>query len=215
MKILLASLLFCSQVKAVELSQENTFFLKGPISEITGLMFLATYSQIRKEYSGDLYLVINSGGGTLDSSEEIMKTTIKDKKLHAIIIFAASAAAAISQNVGGKTYIVPKGQLMFHEVKVYSNQLISEAEAENIRKELAESNDRFARACNRRMMLPSYRAKVKQDWWLTASEAISTKAAISESFTCNAALWLQDVQMPIYNEISGEPSGINFCNLLK
>lgn len=212
--LLLSALLWVSSAAAVQLNENNTMFLLGGINFQTSFVFQMQYASVRSAVDGDLYVVIHSPGGEIGAMEGILEVIKKDKKTHAVIIWAASAAAAISQSVRGHTYIVPKGQLMFHQVAIITGAPISQNDAARMFNELNRLNTKFAKVCNRKMQLPDYKKRTERDWFLNADEAVKLKAAVLAPLECSETLRDAEITVPVFDFLTGVPRQKNFCDLL-
>jgi len=199
----------------IKLTKSNTVIWFGEINDRNAQAVVKGLIALRKTGKEPIYLVFASGGGLYSTSMLFSNVSSGDKNLHSVIIFAASGAAAISQAVGGNAYIVPKGQLMFHEVKTYwGGQGIDMDLAKEVAKDLEDANIKFSEVCNRRMKLPDYPERVKSDWWLNATEAKKLGAAKIQSFRCAKEVRDADIRVPTFGYITGQVSLKNFCDLI-
>ena len=166
-----------------ELTLKNTVILFGMVNEPNIEAVKYGLRELRKESPTEpLYLVIHSNGGKMFAGLDLANFVSLDKNVHAIVIWAASAAAGISQAVGGQVLITKDGKFLFHEVRYYlQSPLILEDDAKELLEALQKDNKKFAKVCNKRMCLTDYASKVKKDWLFGADEALRLKAADRKS----------------------------------
>lgn len=215
MKLLATLLLLASISEAQILTPQNTIIYFDDIVDSSNLQFIQAYAQHRQlSQTEPIYVVIRSSGGEFEAATQISRIVSTDPNLHAVVIFAASGAAALSQAVGGETYIVTKGQLMFHQVKLLAALPLSSEEMIKIGKELVPDNAAFAKICNRKMKLADYADRVKEDWWLNSAEAIKLKAAKPSKVKCSPEMIANNLYIPTFDTITGSSTPTNFCNLL-
>lgn len=179
--IVISGLVLGTQALSAEeiiLTPENAVFLTGEITP-TNLMDVAKelYSNHKAEY-----LVIFSYGGDVDRLEAFSARVSTYPNLKVLVVYAASAAAAISQMVMNERLIVVSGEMMFHRIKTaFGPQSFAElSEWEKRIAEMRESDDHFARQCLRRMHVSRavYDANtIGRDWVMSSFEAVKLGAA--------------------------------------
>jgi ATP-dependent protease ClpP protease subunit len=201
----------------IELTEENSFPFIGPVDAFSVDEFAIALASLRAKNSGDIYVLMHSNGGYLEAGLQLIKLMETDKKLHVVVVWAASAAAAMSQNTGGQVFIVPKGKLLFHEVKIQLPiSIISESMAKRINLDLQANNAKFSQVCNKRMKLPSYSKRVKdKDWILSAEDAETFRAAKIQQFKCSDKIKSYKITVPTFDFISGVPTDTPICDLLQ
>lgn len=203
---------------SAELTPQNTLLYLAPVSMRSNALVFKRYAELRHSMpESDIYIIIRTDGGDYGAAMQASEIFSKDKHLHAIVIFAASGGALMSQSVGGKTYIVPRGQLMFHQAKLepYEGRWYSWKDLKEAYEDLKDSNTKFLRACNVKMKLIDIEAKTQGDWFLKAPEALKLKAADAiNTQKCSARAAAQNVTIPIFDSISGVEIPTNVCDLL-
>lgn len=212
---ILLSLLVWAHAAPILLNPSNTIFMVDTVDLFsTTRLFMDWQSRRTLSPQTDIYMVIRSDGGEWEAGEAVCHAAMADKKLHAIIISAASMAAGISQAVGGQTYIVPQGRLMFHQLYIRTNNRITVKSASQYLNTLITLNEQLSTICNRKMRLHDYSKRVERDWWLSASDAAKYGAAKVQTFKCDPELKSLSIQVPTYNYVSGNETAVNFCELL-
>lgn len=126
-----------------------------------------------------IYLVLDSPGGGISSGNNFIQFAKTISNLHTITIFGASMASAIAQSLPGNRYITEHGQMMFHRAYISMEGQVSEGEFESRLRLIKQivGNLEIQNAKRIGMSLPAYKEKVKDEWWLTASEAVTHKTA--------------------------------------
>lgn len=222
MKLLKAALLCCFlanslSLNAQELTEKNTLILFGMVNEFSAANVKYGLTTLRKESPKEpIYLVIHSNGGEMLAGLALANLVSMDSNVHAIVIWAASAAAGISQAMGGQVLITKNGKFLFHEVRYMVNSpFILQNDAKRMLEGLEKDNKKFAKVCNKRMCLADYAKRVKDDWIFGASEAIKLKAADKiNDIKCSKEILEANLRVPLFDPISGNPEPVNFCNLL-
>lgn len=168
--------------KAIELNSKNTVVFRGTVDSqnvLTASLDLAAKALKRGTADYPIYLVLDSPGGSIDDGEDFIAFAKTFKNVQTISIFAASMASAIVQALPGKRLITENGILMFHRAKGGVSGQFETGELESrlaFYKNIVRSMEQ--RSANRMSMpLSEYKAKVKDELWLVAKEAVAQKAA--------------------------------------
>ena len=123
MKFLFALLLlFISTTtfgRSIVLNETNTLVLNTYVDSepVSNLIQNALELDAKYPTSGPIYLVLNTGGGSIESGINLITAlkTLK-RKVHTIVIHAYSMGFAITQGLG-KRYILEYGDLMQHNAR--------------------------------------------------------------------------------------------------
>lgn len=196
--ILLCFLLFkCATSDAnstIELNSYNHVLLRNEVSaeSINKLTLeLAEAVDTRGDKSYPIYLVLDSPGGDIDVGQSFIEYAKTIPNLHTVTIFAASMAAGIVEALPGKRYIIETGVLMFHRAKGGVSGQFESGEMESrldfYKKIVRNMEQKNADRMN--MSLDTYKSKVKDEYWILGSEAVSKKAADEEiNIKCSPTL---------------------------
>lgn len=190
MKTVLAVLVLAGQMafagkpatKEVTLTPSNTVTMRGPIFDDlvrkTELK-LAELAIKRGAANYPIYLVIDSPGGSIFSGLEFIEFTRSIKNLHTITLFAASMASGIQQAIPGERLITETGVDMFHRAAGGFQGQFEDGEVESqlafvksiVRSMEITSSKRIG------ISLLSYKAKVKDEWWMFGQQAVDAGVA--------------------------------------
>jgi ATP-dependent protease ClpP protease subunit len=171
--------LFAEELKINSL---NAVTFRGEVSEESTTDILvklnaANATRGSKEYT--IYLVLDSPGGGVHSGLAFIDAVKPIKNLRTISIFAASMASAIVQAIDGSRLITPSGVLMFHRAAGTVSGQFETGELESqleLAKQMVRRMERI-NASRLGITLAEYKAKVVNQYWLTAEQAIADKAA--------------------------------------
>lgn len=99
----------------IVLTADNIINLNLPVVAQSVDRVIADYKRLRaKDKNKDLYLVIESGGGSVQEGMRLIKVLNKDPHLFTVTIFAASMASAIVEAIPTTRYMIPNAYYMFH-----------------------------------------------------------------------------------------------------
>ncbi len=183
--VLIAALLSCSVFSyagTIFLNASNTVVFRGVVDSqtvLTASLDLVAKDLKRGTDNYPIYLVLDSPGGSIDDGEDFIAFAKTFKNVQTISIFAASMASAIVEALPGKRLVTENGILMFHRAKGGVSGQFETGELESrlaFYKDIVRGMEQ--RNANRMSMsLESYKAKVKDEFWLVAKEAVAQKAA--------------------------------------
>lgn len=183
-----------SQAKSIELTTHNHCSLQDEVSYET--MFelkqcLAKQVAKRKFTKYPIYLVIDSPGGDIYEGLRFIEFAKTIPDLHTVTIFAASMGAEIVQALPGKRYGLDSSITMFHRARGGFSGQFEDGELEKrlrlwkaiVRKMEQTAADRIG------ISLATYKARVKDEWWLYSQENVKAKV-LDESvkMICSEAL---------------------------
>ena len=101
------------------LLRDNIVFLAGPIDDHTANIIIAQLLFLESEDSKrDIYLYINSPGGSVTSTMAIVDTmnhVRPDVATFCVGLAASGAAIVLSSGKKGKRYILPNAEVMIHQ----------------------------------------------------------------------------------------------------
>lgn len=221
-KLFTAFLLLCTSAVAepIKLTTQNTVLLLGPVHPFSATVLESDIQESIQDKEGfhkDVYMVIHSPGGMVDPVLALAKVLPDMHTLHSVTILSMSAAAAISQLVGGQRYIVPKGRFLFHKVRQYVDGAVTAADAHQMFDEISKVDLQFNKICSRRMSLSldEYSKQASKDWLFGSIMALKIKAADAvQDFECSSEVREWNMEVPTFDYISGAVIYKNFCDLL-
>lgn len=133
----------------------------------------------------DVEVTINSYGGLVDEGNEIYTELMSYPGQVSVNIIMAGSAASIIAMAGKPTKISPVGQIMIHNVSMYAGGDYHDMDkASEI---LKKSNDSLANAYMLKTGLSKedLLAKMDEETWLTAEEAVELGFADEQMFESN------------------------------
>lgn len=142
---------------------------------------LADKAYIRRGRDYPLYLVVNSGGGSIYAGIRFISFAKTIKNLNTVTIYAASMASGIVEALPGKRYGVENAVTMFHRARGSFKGYFEDGEVESqlamwksiVRKMEKTNSDRIG------ITLKDYKQKVISEWWMYGEQNI-TKGALDE-----------------------------------
>jgi ATP-dependent protease ClpP protease subunit len=166
----------------LRLNSLNTVTFRGAVSaesttEVLVKLHAAVGTRGSKNYP--IYLVLDSPGGGVQSGLSFIDAVKPIKNLRTVTIFAASMASAIVQAIDGSRLITPAGLMMFHRAAGTVSGQFETGELESqlqLAKEMVRRMERI-NASRLGITLEAYKAKVVNEYWLLAEQAIADKAA--------------------------------------
>jgi ATP-dependent protease ClpP protease subunit len=192
-----------AQNEQVHLNSNNTLIMRGEIDST-----LVTYLELKlaklvikrglKDYP--IYLVVDSPGGEVYAGQEFIEFAKVIPNLRTITIFGASMAAITVELLPGERLITNNGELMFHRAKAEVGGQVEVGELETRLARIKSSILGMEQIVADRLKLPLfvYKAKIKDEMWLPAKEAVSNNAADKVvDIVCSAEL----IQFRIQNVI--------------
>jgi ATP-dependent protease ClpP protease subunit len=199
--VAVGALLFVTQATAnetqqVKLGLRNTVVLRGEINDKTAqvaALELIALNGARLNRDYPIYLVLDSPGGSIEAGENLIEIIKSIKNIKTITLFAASMASAIVEANPGDRLILDDGILMFHRAKGGVQGQFETGEMET----RLDFYKRFVRRMEQRsanrmhLSLSDYKAKIKDELWLTASESL-LKGAADEIVTVSCTQGLID-----------------------
>lgn len=182
MRMFLAAMLFCGSLfgKTVELNQDNMVLLRNEIndSSITKVQLdLAKKVAKRGAKTYTIYLVLDSPGGSIDSGLNFIEFAKSVPNLETITIFAASMASAIVEALPGNRNALETGILMFHRAAGGVSGQFEDGELESrlaFYKKLVRNMEQ-TNADRMNITLETYKAKVKDEYWISGKDALKEK----------------------------------------
>jgi ATP-dependent Clp protease, protease subunit len=162
-----------NEVKTIKLNTTNTLTLKGVINAENTNRFLHQFNL--KENKNQLYLFIDSPGGSVEDGYKII-TEIMKYNITCIAEKAYSMAFAILQSCTTR-YILPFGKLMQHQISL---GLINElGKIESYIKFINEMEVELLKLQSKKIGISSEELKNRtmNEWWLFSNNAINENCA--------------------------------------
>ncbi len=172
------------------LLRERIVFLAGPIDDQTANIIIAQLLFLESEDSKkDIYLYINSPGGSVTSTLAIVDTMNHirpDVSTFCVGIAASGAAMVLSSGKKGKRFILPNAEVMIHQPLggVEGQATDIAISAKHILKTRDNLNKLLAK--NTGKSLPQIEKDVERDFFMDAPEA-KTYGIIDEIVTKSKA----------------------------
>ena len=157
------------------LLKERIIFLGGPINDSVANLVIAQLLFLESEDpKKDIYLYINSPGGSVSAGLAILDTMnhVKPDIATVTVGIAASAAAVIlSAGKKGKRFALPNSEVMIHQVMggVEGQATDIEIAAKHILRTKENLNKILAK--NTGKSIDSVTKDAERDYWMTADEA--------------------------------------------
>lgn len=167
--MLIALLPLLSNAAQLNLTPENTVTYRGEINSASAtavMLELQRLSDERGKKDYPIYLVLDSGGGSIYAGDFFIQYMRTLKNIHTISIFSASMAAGIVEAVEGRRYITRNGVLMFHRAKGSFDGQFEEGEVESQLRlwKAIVLNMESINAARCGLPLADYKDKVKNEW---------------------------------------------------
>lgn len=180
---------------SIQLTTGNTVNFRGEFNDNTVSKVqqkLKKLVQFRGKKSYPIYIVFNSPGGSVDAGMSLISFVNSLENVHTITIFGASMSAMSMQLINGKRYVTEDTTLMFHRAKIggIGGQIeVGEVESRvaYIKSMLRSIGKRVAKRIG--LSYDQYSARVKDEWWIYGSDAV-TEGAADETvkLSCSKAL---------------------------
>ncbi len=157
------------------LLKERIIFLGGPIDDYTANLVIAQFLFLEAEDpKKDIYLYINSPGGSVSAGLAILDTMnyVKPDIATVTVGIAASAAAVIlSAGKKGKRFALPNSEVMIHQVMggVEGQATDIAIAAKHILRTKENLNKILSK--NTGKALTQVESDAERDYWMTADEA--------------------------------------------
>ncbi len=182
--VMLLALLFSVSANAaiINLTEKNTVTLRGPVdgNSVKKVQRELHDLSVKRGFANyPIFLVLDTPGGSIDDGEDLIQFAKSIRNLHTITLFAASMGSAIVQALPGKRLITEHGVQMYHRAKVGLSGQIEDGELE-VRLTLIKNMVRALEQRNAsRMSMPlqTYKKRVKDEMWFSASQAMAERAA--------------------------------------
>ena len=160
-----------NKVKNIKLNSTNSLTLKGVINSKNTNRFLHEFNL--RENKNNLYLYIDSPGGSVEDGYKIITELIK-YNITCIADKAYSMAFAILQSCN-KRYMLPYGKLMQHQISLgLMNEL---GKIESYLKFINEMESELLKLQSEKIGITSDELKnrTNNEWWLFGNNAIKEK----------------------------------------
>lgn len=181
-KILLTLALILGSISAtakdVVLTKDNVIVMNDYFDDKT----VANVAQKAKELdvilpSGDpLYLVLNSGGGSIDAGIELIRNlNTLNRPVHTLTLFAASMGFQTVQGVNGERLITKDGNLMSHKARgefrgEFPGQL--DSRYSYYLKRIQRLDEQVVSRTNGKHTLESYADLIENEYWCDGKDCI-------------------------------------------
>jgi len=181
MKILLTILMICglqiANADDIMLTTTNHCSLNGPVNSASMFKLkscLFKRSRDRRSSKKKIYLVINSGGGSVYDGLRFIEFAKTIRDLETVTIYAASMASAIVEALPGKRHGTENALTMFHRAKGSFRGQFEDGEVETQLKLWKRIVRGMEQTNSNRVgiTLKKYKKLVKDEWWIYGSDNI-------------------------------------------
>lgn len=160
-------------IKRIVADPDATTVLKGPIGDATASFVVSQLKDAASRHK-TIYLVINSGGGSIRAGNQIVNTiqSLRPVKTVCLVEGAAYSMAAIIASYCGETYMLRNSDIMFHNASV-GFEMTELPKAVSRLNHYNDSIDEMFEDLARQLGVPYHELRVRCDseWWLTARQA--------------------------------------------
>lgn len=205
---------------AITLTKKNTVIMRGQVNPSSVAKWSVDLAdRIVKRSEGEVvYLVIDSGGGSVDAGQSFIEFAKKFKNVETITLYGASMASAIAMAIPGKRHAVADSSFMFHRAFA---TLRGQVETGELEKRLAmvqklvlsmeQSNaDRIG------ISLEKYKKNVINEWWLNADQSIEEGVAdVITDVRCSADLLKSRVKETVRSMFGSSQITYSACPLIR
>lgn len=173
-----------SFAKDVLLTRNNHCELKGEVNSksMQSLKFcLADKVILRGFNKSPIYLVVNSGGGSVYAGLRFISYAKGIDNLHTVTIYAASMASGIVEALPGRRYGTENALTMFHRARGSFRGQFEDGEVETQLKLWKRIVRGMEQTNSNRIgiTLKDYKKKVKDEWWIYGKDNV-TKNTLDE-----------------------------------
>lgn len=162
----------------VKLNPDRTVVLRGPIDPTTVLPVVDEIRMLDEEMKSDIFLIIRSGGGRVDSGLDVIATIeAVDSRVICVIDTEAYSMAALIATRCNRLYIHRFASMMFHEASfgLGGNESLVKSRIEFILSSLEDLHIDTAKVLN--MPLEEYKDKIRKEWWMKAFDSVKEGVA--------------------------------------
>lgn len=175
----------CVSVQAketVKLTADNMVLIRtviddGSVGKATDQLLTLLSKRGDKHYP--IYIVLDSPGGSISAGEDFIQFAKTIPNVKTLSLFSASMASAIVEGMPGERLMIETAVLMFHRAKGGFQGQFEDGEVESqlaffktyVRRMEKRNADRMG------ISLADYKAKVKDEYWIGAEDAVKTGAA--------------------------------------
>jgi len=176
---------------SIELTPDQVVNYRGQVDSKSASKVLKDLIEKRKKTKKTIYLFINSPGGSIIDGIYFIEAAKKIENVKTVVIFAASMAHAIVQNLPGERLIMPSGVAMAHRAAGRFEGQFETGEVESqIKLWKAIVTDLEIKNSKRiGISLEEYKEKVKDEWWSYGVQAVTEHVVDRmQEFTCSNEL---------------------------
>lgn len=171
-----------SQQGIIQLEPKNTVNLRGPVNSVSvtkTILSLAELDVLRGSENYPIYLVLDTGGGSIKAGLDLIEYAKNIKNLKTISIFAASMGSAIVEQLPGERLVTESGTLMFHRASGSFEGQFNDGEVESqlaFWKSLVSSLEQ-KNADRMGMDIKVYKEKSRDELWIYGKDNVTQGAA--------------------------------------
>jgi ATP-dependent protease ClpP protease subunit len=174
-----------SSMKTIKLNETNVITVRGSINPVTSSNFV--YELNKKKNKKNLYVFINTNGGSVESGSQIISEIMK-YNLTCIADKAYSMGFVILQSCK-KRYITMFGKLMQHQISYGIND--EKQKIDNYGEYVTQMDDILSelQAKKINISVKKLKEKTSNNWWMYGSNAVKNNCADSVvQVTCSDSL---------------------------
>lgn len=191
---LLAMLSFALHAETINLTDQNTMSLNGPVDGTSMTSLMSQLSKLNDiQTTEPIFLVMNSPGGSIyDGFDFIRYAQTSKRQIHTITIFAASMGFQIVEALGTR-YVTSYSTLMSHKARGSLGSLEFPGQLDSryahILSHLNEQDKSVVARTKGKQTLESYANLIQNEYWANSTKAITDGFADAEvTVACDKSL---------------------------
>lgn len=159
--------------KMITLNETNVLTLRGPINSVTSSNFV--YELNKRKNKKNLYVFINSHGGSVESGSQIIMEIMK-YNISCVADKAYSMGFVILQSCK-KRYLTMFGKLMQHQISYGISD--EKQKIDNYAEYVTQMDDILTKMQAKKLNMSSKRLKEKtsNNWWMFGENAVKNNCA--------------------------------------
>lgn len=168
------------KIKSFSISTEQSLYFDTEVTDVSVALAISSLEDMKKNTSKDLYLFINSPGGSVfDGNRLVTYIENSKRKIHTVCVTVCASMAAHLHQAGSTRLMLDNSMLMFHPAAGGAR-----GQVENMRSLLNTIQlmvDRMDAKITKRSGLDykEFKAKVAFEYWVLAEDAV--RSNLSES----------------------------------
>jgi len=191
-----------SNAETIELSEKNIVPIYGSISSGMAQTIALYASNLQQKHNTKLYFVIDSGGGEITESYRIVEVIEQFENAEVVVLWAASAAAGITQLTSKPVKMHEPSWIMFHRVSYYLEGGYNSKRLLEFAAELQKYEAVYFNRVGRKMKISEKTFQemfdLYDDWYLNSTIALK-RGAIDRVITAKCSKSVKNKKTTIYS----------------